>query len=268
MAKKRLLIKGNIQDVGYRVFVKFNARKLGIRGLVRNLPDDTVEIFCDKDEATLDNFIKAIDVKAQNGQTDAAHVDNIEVYDETDHRYSEGKSPSSFDKFDVDYGQGLHPSERENMHRQEILVFHGSSLRTETRSGFKDLGEKVDTVGTKVECVGQDVRAMNTDLTESSKGLGYKVEGVGEKVHAMHTDMIVLFDALDGKYHTIGDSIIETNRNIERMNENNARVNDNNTRLIENNSKMTDNLKTLTDALKSIVEDYIAEKRKETGKAR
>jgi acylphosphatase len=40
----RLLVKGQVQSVGFRWFVKNNARALAITGWVRNLTDGSVEI--------------------------------------------------------------------------------------------------------------------------------------------------------------------------------------------------------------------------------
>ncbi|MBM4250150.1 MAG: acylphosphatase, partial [Euryarchaeota archaeon] len=48
--RKRLIISGNVQDVAYRAFVKFIARRLGLAGFARNLDDGTVEVVCEGDE--------------------------------------------------------------------------------------------------------------------------------------------------------------------------------------------------------------------------
>ena len=39
MIRTRLVVEGNIQGVSYRALVKQIARKLGIKGLVRNLEE-------------------------------------------------------------------------------------------------------------------------------------------------------------------------------------------------------------------------------------
>jgi len=39
----RVFISGFVQGVGYRRFVKHNAVKLGLKGWVKNLPDNRVE---------------------------------------------------------------------------------------------------------------------------------------------------------------------------------------------------------------------------------
>jgi acylphosphatase len=44
MPARRWLISGHVQGVGFRYFVARNARRLGLKGKVRNLPDGTVEV--------------------------------------------------------------------------------------------------------------------------------------------------------------------------------------------------------------------------------
>lgn len=41
--EKHLLIKGRVQGVGFRYFTRKRAQKLGIKGMVKNLPDGNVE---------------------------------------------------------------------------------------------------------------------------------------------------------------------------------------------------------------------------------
>ena len=58
MKQIRLLISGFVQGVGFREFVKREARKLGLVGWVRNLSDNRVEVAAQADEQTLKKFIK------------------------------------------------------------------------------------------------------------------------------------------------------------------------------------------------------------------
>ncbi len=52
---------GTVQGVGFRYFVRNVAKKMGVKGYVRNLPDGTVEVVAEADEKTLREFLKAIE---------------------------------------------------------------------------------------------------------------------------------------------------------------------------------------------------------------
>ena len=52
---RRYRIRGGVQGVGYRYFVRGTARRMNVRGWVRNLPDGSVEA-----EATAERDVLAI----------------------------------------------------------------------------------------------------------------------------------------------------------------------------------------------------------------
>ncbi len=100
MTTYRLIVEGNVVDVGFRVLVKRIARILKIRGYVRNL-DDSVEIFCETNTTTLGEFIKRI-----SGYKADLEKDPFGVYVEKIHTYSGGdeeyRSPAKeLGKFEV-----------------------------------------------------------------------------------------------------------------------------------------------------------------------
>ncbi len=55
----RLYIRGTVQDVFFRGFLKENAEKLDVKGFTRNLDDGRVEVFV---EGNIENVNKMIDV--------------------------------------------------------------------------------------------------------------------------------------------------------------------------------------------------------------
>ncbi|MEM2124481.1 MAG: acylphosphatase [Methanolinea sp.] len=56
----RARVRGRVQGVGYRYFVRDTALRLGVAGWVRNEPDGTVSLVAVGDEGTLREFLSAI----------------------------------------------------------------------------------------------------------------------------------------------------------------------------------------------------------------
>ena len=56
-----ILVLGFVQGVGFRRFVRSNARKLGLTGWVKNLPDNRVEVVAVGDKVKLEQLIKIIE---------------------------------------------------------------------------------------------------------------------------------------------------------------------------------------------------------------
>ena len=52
----RLLISGRVQGVCFRAYTRDEARRLGLRGWVRNLPDGRVEAMAQGDPAKIRTF--------------------------------------------------------------------------------------------------------------------------------------------------------------------------------------------------------------------
>lgn len=51
------LVNGRVQGVGFRFFVLREARRLGLIGLVRNLPDGRVEVFAQGEREALSDLV-------------------------------------------------------------------------------------------------------------------------------------------------------------------------------------------------------------------
>jgi acylphosphatase len=60
LVARRYVIQGRVQGVGFRFFVEDAARREGVRGFVRNLPDGRVEAIGEGDAEAMSRFELAI----------------------------------------------------------------------------------------------------------------------------------------------------------------------------------------------------------------
>ncbi len=77
------IISGRVQGVGYRDFVKKNAMAFGIKGLVRNLGNGSVEIFAEGNDKDIERFVSFL----KREKPSAANIDLVEVYAEMHGKY-------------------------------------------------------------------------------------------------------------------------------------------------------------------------------------
>jgi len=57
MRRLRLLVFGRVQGVFFRDSTRSEARRIGVRGIVRNLPDGSVEVVAEGPEALLQELM-------------------------------------------------------------------------------------------------------------------------------------------------------------------------------------------------------------------
>lgn len=80
-----VIISGFVQGVGYRQFVKSNARRLGLTGWVTNLPDNRVEAVFQGSKEKIEEIIRL----CRKGPF-LSEVENVEVeWKETEEEFSD-----------------------------------------------------------------------------------------------------------------------------------------------------------------------------------
>ena len=132
--RKRLIVEGHVQGVGYRALVTMYARKLKIKGFVRNLTDETVEIVCEGEPEALTSFVKTIDVKGNPADPFTLNVASI--------KETLAASEGELARFYTDYCRVLTDVERESFDRDEIMVLRAGTLNTNVAV----VGQKVDSM--------------------------------------------------------------------------------------------------------------------------
>lgn len=60
MTCRRAVVSGRVQGVGFRYFAERAARKAGVAGWVRNLPDGRVETVVEGSDAAVDAYLAEI----------------------------------------------------------------------------------------------------------------------------------------------------------------------------------------------------------------
>ncbi len=69
------IVRGRVQGVGFRMFVRHEALRLGLCGYTRNLPDGTVEVVATGKVPDLELFM----ARLRTGPPDA-RVESIEIH--------------------------------------------------------------------------------------------------------------------------------------------------------------------------------------------
>jgi acylphosphatase len=60
LVARRFLVSGRVQGVGFRYFIYDHARREGVAGSVRNLPDGRVDVVVEGDAEAVDRVERAI----------------------------------------------------------------------------------------------------------------------------------------------------------------------------------------------------------------
>lgn len=66
-------VAGRVQGVGFRWFVREEARRLGVSGWVTNLDDGTVEVAASGEQASLDRLRAALQVGPPGARVDSVN---------------------------------------------------------------------------------------------------------------------------------------------------------------------------------------------------
>lgn len=75
---KHIVLHGIVQGVGMRFYCRQTARRMGVRGYVKNLSNGTVELIAQGDESLLKRFVNQIKT-ASPGQLDDVVVETVEL---------------------------------------------------------------------------------------------------------------------------------------------------------------------------------------------
>ena len=176
MTKARIVVDGIVQGVGYRALIKQVARQLALKGLVRNLEDTKVEIFCEGQENNTREFLKQIDSKTEGKDVLGINVAEIECHWEGQSNYH--RAWKRYSGFEIDYQvKGVTPVDKETLESQEFakLYFIGlrdemKAFRHETNNNFKTMDDKYGDISKELKEFRKTVKEFLDAFLEKTKG--------------------------------------------------------------------------------------------------
>ena len=81
---RRFRVTGKVQGVFFRQSTRIEAKRLGLRGLVRNLPDGSVEVLALGEASAVDTLRRWLDRGPAHARVEGVREVNAEARDETE----------------------------------------------------------------------------------------------------------------------------------------------------------------------------------------
>jgi len=209
-----VILKGNIQKVGYRAKIIDIASRLGINGEIENHNDMSVRIIAQSsDEDKIKEFVRQVNIK-----NTLIRVDNVSV------------EPLDTDKIYTDFKKVVKAKETDE--RLDSAVDHLKKLIEVTKEGVgysKQSAEyskqSVEYSKQSVELTKQNLELTKYGIDENKKGFSSitkeiregndKLSGKLDVIHkdlsvnlkSFHHDTVVRFDIVDAKYGLISKNM-------------------------------------------------------------
>jgi len=221
MVRMKIIVNGRVQDVGYRTIVKQIARGFGIKGLVRNAENGSVEIFCETDRKVLEEFKKMIDIKSPPADLFGVNVESIDEYDEDSKNYV--NPPEKFEYFHIDYlNEDLLKT---SVERAEIGIFAFKAMHKDLKKGQNELKEGQKDVIKGQKDVGEGQKEMHQDMNKSfkesdenmNKNFGQLNDNMNKNFGQLNETIGTKFESMDVKYGDISKTMREMHNDLREM---------------------------------------------------
>lgn len=182
MKRVTAYITGNVQREGYRGRVVNVAEAFGLKGNVQNLKDGRVKIIAEGDEADLERFVRAIDIK-----NTVIHVSSI------DSKYS--PATGEFEGFFKEVSSG----------------------ETDSRldKGIESMGKML----VAIEKVNDTLNNVNNTLIDMNSNLGGKMDKMLDKQDQMLDKQDQMLQKQDVMIQKQDQMILKQDRTLEKQDE-------------------------------------------------
>jgi len=240
-----IILKGRVQQAGYRDHIDEQAFNLNLTGNAKNLDDGTVRVICEGDKKTINKFIERIRIKQY-----PISVEDIEL------KYSE--ATGEFKTFDIIWEDDI---TKATFERMATAARYMREMNTDISGKIDNVGGKIEEMNTNIsgkidnladktesgnKILGGKIEEMNTnisgkidnlaDKTESgNKTLGGRIDNLGGELggkmdnlttetRSFHQDMSRRFDIVEDKYGIIAEMIGKAVEGIEKTNKNTGKI--------------------------------------------
>jgi acylphosphatase len=75
--RRRVIVRGRVQGVGFRYFTRSEAGRIEVNGFVRNVPDGTVEAEVQGDPDEVDRFVEVLRKGPPGSRVDRVDVTDV-----------------------------------------------------------------------------------------------------------------------------------------------------------------------------------------------
>ena len=240
MKRAILIVKGEVQRVGYRDVVAKIARKLSISGFVENLKPYDVKIVAEGSDTNIAQFIEQLKIKRFPIDVESVEV-SFEPY------------KHEFEYFEIKRGDW-----REELF--ERLDTAGALLYKSVELGEKSvaLGERSVELGEKSVALGErsvELGERTVALSERSVELGEKSVALGEKLVALSERSVALGEksvALGEKSVALGEESVSIGKRMLEKQDATIEV------IEQSKDEIVTEIRSLREDLRSYMEDRFA----------
>ncbi len=164
MKRANIIVKGEVQRVGYRDAVAKLARKLKIEGFVENLKHYDVRIIAEGEDANIDLFIERIEIRKFPMDVESTEV-SFETYE------------GEFEYFEIKRGD-WHEELLERLDTAGTLLYKSVELGEKSVA----LGEKSVALGEESVGIGEKMLEKQDKTIDAIVGVSEKIDGSKEEI--------------------------------------------------------------------------------------
>lgn len=187
LTRAEIIVTGDVHRVGYRNIAQDNARKLGVKGYVQNMPDGTVKIVAEAPEETINRYVETLTVREPPINVEKIQVTHAPPTGE--HQYFTIKYGDLAEEMTEGFGTGL---KYINLSRQENREGF-QTLRSEMKEGFQTLGGETKAMR---DDMNKNFQNMSERYDDISQNLGQAVKIIQEESTKTRAEMTRAVDNL------------------------------------------------------------------------